>query len=529
MSDFFTHLAGQVIQPSTDVIPNIPLRFAPGAAVPGSELAPEPPVLDTLLQPAPANSADRMGTGRSRPTLVEAPMIPKALAAQANPADHPKAEREHLAAVEEPGVENAVPAPAAAPHEIRPNPSAAASPAEGNELPRPPARPSHALPSARLNPPENEPAAQSAQPSPAAVPAVVSPKVRPVNAPEFPVGLPLSASPTADPAGPAAAERFSIPIVRPAGSLFPLEPLEPPPGQPSFAAPGPGFSVSKAPAVGLSQSQLEPLASPEAAEIAQPSQLKTDAKPSAAVIQEPLALASQRADSHSLTEILPLVKPAATQTIHPSPSTSPAAPISSSAGVKHASAETAVPQTKATLPAAAITPLAPDGDRPETILAAPLLDAGTSAQPQSASRAERDQRQAQPGHSPADLQPVPTPAIDPGLIETAGLTSAKAQIPPGTSAPKPELAVERPLFPLELNPKNIIRPVLGVKSLLDSAALSSRSGADGAAIPTVHLTIGRIVVRTVPPAAPAVSRPVPIRRQPAVSLHDYLNRHGGDK
>ena len=91
------------------------------------------------------------------------------------------------------------------------------------------------------------------------------------------------------------------------------------------------------------------------------------------------------------------------------------------------------------------------------------------------------------------------------------------------------MAAEQPLFPLELNPKSLIRPVLGAESPLDNTAPSRRSGAEETTIPIVHLTIGRIVVKTVPPAAPAASRPAPIRRQPAISLHDYLNRHGGDQ
>ncbi len=518
MSDFFTHLAGLVIQPSTDVIPNIPLRFAPGANVPGSELASEPPVLDTLLQPAPADSANRMGADQSSPTLVDALVIPKALAAGANllnPAvsgtqflpDHPKAEKDYPAAEKGPGVENTAPALAPAPHETRPNPSLSALPAESNELPRTPARPS------------------VAQPSPVVVPSVGLPMVRPADRPETPFGQPLSASPVADPEGPGATGKLPIPIVRPESSLSPLEPLEPPLGQPSSAAPRPVRDVPKPPA--SSDSQPEPLASPAAGEIAQPNQSKTGAKFSAAVIQEPLPQASQRAAAKSLPEILPLIKPAAAQMILTAASLSPAASLPSSPGVRRAAAETAIPQVRATLPAAAISPQTPDADSPELILAAPLPYAGSSGQAQSV------QRQTQPALSAAGPQPAPSPAVDPGPIETAGPASPAAQRLPGTPDPRPapkrEMAAEQPLFLPELNSKSFIRPVLGAESLLDSAALSSRSSADEQASPTVHLTIGRIVVRAAPPAVPATSRPAPIRRQPAVSLHDYLNRHGGDK
>ena len=514
MSDFFTHLAGQVIQPSTEVIPNIPLRFAPGAAVPASALAPEPPVLDTLFQPAQAVSADRIGADRSSPPLDDAPVIPKALAGGANlpnPAvfgtrslpDLPKTDKDYPAAVKAPGVENAAPALASAPHETRP----IALPAEGNELPRTPAGPS------------------GAQPSPVDVPPVVLPLVRPAGRPEAPVGQPLSAGPAAGPKGPRATERLSIPIVRPAGSLSPLEPLEPPPGQPSSAAPGPDLAVPMPPAGSVSQP--EPLASPQAGEIARPNQTKTDVKISTAAFQPQPLQRSQRAAANSLPEILPLVKPAA-QTILPAISLSP---TPSSPEMRHAAAEAAIPQVKAALPDAVISPQTPAVDSLESILAAPLSHVDPSRQPQSAPRAER--AQAQPAQSPAVLRPAPIPAIDPGPMDAAEPVAPAAQRPPGASdprpAPQPEIAAEQPLFTPELNPKSFIRPVLGADLPLDSTALSSRSGTDETAIPTVRLTIGRIVVKTASTTAPAASRPASIRRQPAISLHDYLNRHGGDQ
>ena len=532
MSDFFTHLVGQVIQPSLDVIPDIPVRFAPVANVPGSELAPEPPVLDTLFQPAPAAPADRMGVEQSSTTAANSPVIPKTLAAgvvRPNPAvtgaqtlpDHAKAEKDYPTAGKRPGSENVAPAFTSAPYETRPIALPVALPTEGNELTRSSARPSNAQPTARLDPPGNASEVQRGQP-PEVVPSTVLPIIRPAGRPESPVGQPLSASSATGSEAPGATERFSMPIVRSTGSLSPLEPLEPPLELPSSAVPGPDLAVPRAPA--SSFTQPEPLASLQAGEIALPSRAKADAKISNVAFRPQPPQKSQQAATNSLPEILPLVKPAAAQTAPPLTSLSPP-PASSE--LRHAAAEADVPQVKATFPASVISPQTPEANRPGTILAAPLSHTASSAQPKGA------QRQTQPAHSPAGSRFAPIPAIDPGPIETAGPAAPETQRPPGTSdprpAPQPEMAAKQPLLPPELNPKSFIQPVLGADLPLDSKSLSSRSGTDETAIPSVHLTIGRIVVKTAPTTAPTASRPVPIRRQPAVSLHDYLNRHGDDQ
>ena len=77
----------------------------------------------------------------------------------------------------------------------------------------------------------------------------------------------------------------------------------------------------------------------------------------------------------------------------------------------------------------------------------------------------------------------------------------------------------------ELDPGSIIRPVIAAGSMLRERTPVSDVNASKSTVPTVHLTIGRIVVKGIPPAALPPFSPVSARRQAPVSLSDYLARH----
>jgi hypothetical protein len=87
----------------------------------------------------------------------------------------------------------------------------------------------------------------------------------------------------------------------------------------------------------------------------------------------------------------------------------------------------------------------------------------------------------------------------------------------GAFEPLPDLS--------EHHPGGVIRPVIAAEPIMRGMIHTSDEDASESSTPTVRLTIGRIVVKAAPQAAPTPSAPVPSRRQAPVSLSDYLGRH----
>jgi hypothetical protein len=74
-----------------------------------------------------------------------------------------------------------------------------------------------------------------------------------------------------------------------------------------------------------------------------------------------------------------------------------------------------------------------------------------------------------------------------------------------------------------LDSGSLIRPIIAAAPLPGDGIQTGGSASESAA-PTVRLTIGRIVVKAVPPVSSTPSAPVS-RRQASVSLSAYLARH----
>ena len=80
-----------------------------------------------------------------------------------------------------------------------------------------------------------------------------------------------------------------------------------------------------------------------------------------------------------------------------------------------------------------------------------------------------------------------------------------------------------------LDSNSIIRPVVTSSAILGEKTGTYKSESVESTVPTVRLTIGRLVVKASPPVAPAASSSVSTRRQPSVSLSEYLAQHGRNK
>jgi hypothetical protein len=94
---------------------------------------------------------------------------------------------------------------------------------------------------------------------------------------------------------------------------------------------------------------------------------------------------------------------------------------------------------------------------------------------------------------------------------------------------KPAKTVERASIAQEDHPSGMIRPVIAVQPVPDGGTQNPNDTASQSLPTTVRLTIGRIVVKAVPPAASAPSTLVSTRRPAPVSLGDYLARHRRDR
>ena len=471
MSDFFTHLVGQVMQPAADVLPAIPVHFAPGADLHPGELAPEPPPLDALFQATPAVPSQPGDVGPSPLTRSDPQAAPER-PAEGAPVPAPARPESKLlpappgaeAIVRGPGAEIEIPDPAreAAPPGVSSG-AASPTPPAGKDGPAVlPARPSVTLSVAGEDIPAKEPLPEGETPG-------FAPEIRPVRGPEPRLKRPSSAVPGTPPFEPMGDENEKVSISRPA-----------------------------APAV----------------------------KPPTAAVQPQLPPAIPRAESNFPPDMLPPLKPPAAETHLPQTGHNSLFVSSASPVERHPETETAAPPSNpARLEAGKKLP-ASGRVEPELVRAVlPAAENPGGLQPNPDPRSERTSPQ------PTELPTIPGPA--PAVSRPATLPSVIGERQPTTKQARPASKVEgteaQSPYPAVSDPSDAIRPVLRAEPPLEKKAPAGRVGSDEPALPSLRLTIGRIVVKAAPPVAPAVPRPASARRQPAVSLMDYLNRHGGSK
>jgi len=129
-------------------------------------------------------------------------------------------------------------------------------------------------------------------------------------------------------------------------------------------------------------------------------------------------------------------------------------------------------------------------------------------------------RQIEPTARAAPIMPPITPVV----------TSAGGTPQPNAAAPT-LIESAAPASPTTLLIAPIAVPARGTRQP-DSAAptmpATTELAAEREQAPTIKITIGRVDVRAVMPAPPA-PRPAPARRDPQLSLDDYLKRRSGEK
>lgn len=113
---------------------------------------------------------------------------------------------------------------------------------------------------------------------------------------------------------------------------------------------------------------------------------------------------------------------------------------------------------------------------------------------------------------PLSVRPTPEPASLPTVPDAPSVVAPPAPMPP---TPRP--LVERVLVQPEIRP-------LAERPTPPSGAASLPPPAPSG--PTVHVTIGRLEVRALPPPTPGRS-PRPAEPSPPVKLDDYLRQRGG--
>jgi hypothetical protein len=165
--------------------------------------------------------------------------------------------------------------------------------------------------------------------------------------------------------------------------------------------------------------------------------------------------------------------------------------------------------------------------RPDLVQARPVQKKSDPAQMQSTTHAPPDMSLSKvnpprlPGESAA-VKPAILP-ISPGdrtlPVEKSLSTGADTR----QSLKRSGKAEPSPDWP-DLHSDSFIRPVIAAAPLPGDGTQGSADNASESSATTVRLTIGRIVVKAVPPASSTPSAPVS-RRQASVSLSDYLARH----
>ncbi len=141
------------------------------------------------------------------------------------------------------------------------------------------------------------------------------------------------------------------------------------------------------------------------------------------------------------------------------------------------------------------------------------------------SEAVRPARTTRPEHAtpPPAVVTRPEPARSEAVLESARVPQAGSTRAGEARRREPDA---RPVSaPVEERRETGRREPVRVSSQAPAAAEGDPDGAESAP-PAVTITIGRIDVRVVPPAAP--NAPVAPARQPAQSLDDYLTRRRGE-
>ena len=124
-------------------------------------------------------------------------------------------------------------------------------------------------------------------------------------------------------------------------------------------------------------------------------------------------------------------------------------------------------------------------------------------------------------------KPTANPSLEPAsptpLLSPTSLLSPTARAPLKVPLTKGDLGGSK-LMPMTQSLSNLEPDILAVRPAPNSAGVRNQ----GPIVPTIAITIGRISIRGVPPAAPPPSRSTRSNR-PQVSLNDYLkSRNGGN-
>jgi hypothetical protein len=125
--------------------------------------------------------------------------------------------------------------------------------------------------------------------------------------------------------------------------------------------------------------------------------------------------------------------------------------------------------------------------------------------------------------STARAAPI-APLITPAVTSAGGTRQPNAAAPMLIESAAPASPTTLLIAPMAVPARETRQP--------DSAAptmpATKELAAEREQAPTIKITIGRVDVRAVMPAAPA-PRPAPARRDPQLSLDDYLKRRSGEK
>lgn len=543
MSDFFARLAADVLMRPGPVFqsirPQVPTLFAPGADVPPGEILPETPPLPTAdtmaTTPETAATVDLLPELRplSRPPIPAlAPLVPHGVSAERTipPLQTLLAPRQ-TEAVNPSTAEPATETPDAAEEIARSSPDVPSRPT----LEQPEDTPQTAAPSPTMPVPDPAPR-RSEQPADLAVEQeTAAPSASPVVAPPQPtMGQPVDTPQTATPS--------------PATSVPSLQ-AQPDPGMVIVEGVSPAdtpYSPTTTPA----RTQPRHAPAPVTPETPAPEQSATlpkeDALPSPIPEQPAVAEPDPSAD-HTSSQTPPAAAPHVSQRetamLVPTSGAAqhengPKKPISGSLAAggsasiapadRSGIAPGRAPVARRALPPEPSAPGEPHDERRPPPAAADQT-AEAPAQPLSPHHPAPEPvaspapaRRATRGTAPS-MQPVEQPETDTASLKAQD--AAQTALPADARNERTEVVAQPPLAPA---PPGAIRPML-----TQTANSEPEAGPvpverhPQAAPPTVTINIGRVVVRSgSPPPTPTPASPPPGRRQPAITLQDYLARHG---
>lgn len=476
MSDFLTYLARYALQPETAVLPAVPPRFAAGVSIAPSELTPEPPPLppaEAMTLPTSSQSTERLAD-LVESTTHEASKTPSDPMAQSPTA--PPLQRKVDPTAPPVSLEGGPPLP----HPIAtgPHPTLPASIQASNTLTPPPlpmADSSLTEPTATtITPSESQPVTPPSQP--------VQTQQTAVFATESPTTEPIPPMPSADtvPATPAPTMQPIQRKIDPAAVPISLE---------GSLTPHPIAEVPNQTPPAATQVPNKPTAPPHAPAKATVPAAEPQPTASRSIQQPTQQTAVFAMESPTIDSITPAPSPNLNSEVQNGPKLPPT-----------------------TKPSPPVAPHQP----PARAQVADWLREDLPKQPHLETPQTNPQQNV--------VSPLPRGAAHYVAAPPSSNTEPLAD-PPVTAAAQKQLT-QPASPPIPLEPQSNIRPNLPPALAPAPTPEAAASQPQETAVPTVHITIGRIVLKA-PPSAPTAPPPAPARRQPSVSLSDYLTRHGG--